>query len=76
VLEWRLYFAVEFPWGRASNPAVVAPEPLEEFLTPSRGIWPNFSETLSTPVVEGPDWLVSHGGFDVLSIERASSTPN
>jgi len=32
---------VEFPWGRASDPAVVAPEPLEEFLTPSRVIFLN-----------------------------------
>jgi len=40
-LEWRLYFVVEFPWGRASDPAGVAPEPSEEFLTPSRVILPN-----------------------------------
>jgi len=32
---------VEFPWGRASDPAGVAPEPLEEFLTSSRVISPN-----------------------------------
>jgi len=32
---------VEFPWGRASDPAGVALEPLEEFLTPSRVISPN-----------------------------------
>jgi len=32
---------VEFPWGHGSDPAGVAPEPLEEFLTPSRGILPN-----------------------------------
>jgi len=44
---------VEFPWGRVSDPAGVAPEPLEEFLTPSRVMSPNFAETLSTPVVEG-----------------------
>jgi len=31
----------EVPWGRASDPAGVAPEPLEEFLTPSRDILPN-----------------------------------
>ena len=30
-LEWRLFLVVEFPWGRASYPAGVAPEPLEEF---------------------------------------------
>jgi len=41
VLEWRLHFKVEFPWGRASDPAGVAPEPLEEFLTRSRVILPN-----------------------------------
>jgi len=34
-------FVVEVPWGRASDPAGVAPEPLEEFLTPSRVISPN-----------------------------------
>jgi len=32
---------VEFPWGRASDPTGVAPKPLEEFLTPSRGILSN-----------------------------------
>jgi len=32
---------VEFPWGCASDPAGLAPEPLEEFLTPSRVISPN-----------------------------------
>jgi len=32
---------VEFPWGRASDPAGVAPESLKEFLTPSRAILPN-----------------------------------
>ena len=32
---------VESPWGRASDPAGVAPESLEEFLTPSRAILPN-----------------------------------
>ena len=41
VLEWRLYVAIEFPWGRASDSAGVALEPLEEFLTPSRVILPN-----------------------------------
>ena len=40
-LEWRLYSWVEFPWGRASDPAGVAPEPLKEFLTPSRVILPS-----------------------------------
>jgi len=40
VLEWRLYSRVEFPWGRASDPTGVAPEPLKEFLTPSRVILP------------------------------------
>jgi len=31
----------EVPWGRASDPAGVALEPLEEFLAPSRDILPN-----------------------------------
>jgi hypothetical protein len=39
-LEWWLFFVVEFLWGHASDPAGVAPEPLEEFLTPSRVILP------------------------------------
>jgi len=72
-LEWRLYCRVDLPWGHASDPAGVAPKPLKEFLTPSRVILPSFAETLSTPVVVGSDWLVLRGGFDVLSIERASS---
>ena len=72
-LEWRLYSRVELPWGRASDPAGVAPEPLKEFLTPSRVILPSLQKTLSTPVVVGSDWLVLRGGFDVLSIEQASS---
>ena len=32
---------VKFPWGHASDPTRVAPEPLEESLTPSRVILPN-----------------------------------
>jgi len=40
-LEWRLYSWVELPWGHASDPAGVAPEPLKEFLTPSRVILPS-----------------------------------
>jgi len=32
---------VEFPRGRASDPAGIAPEPFEAFLTPSRVISPN-----------------------------------
>ena len=35
---------VEFLWGRVSDPAGVAPEPLEEFLTPSRVILPNLQK--------------------------------
>ena len=35
---------VEVPWGRASDPAGVAPEPLVEFLTPSRVISPNLQK--------------------------------
>jgi len=47
-LEWRLYSQVELPWGSASDPAGVAPEPLKEFLTPSRLILPSLQKTLST----------------------------
>ena len=36
-LEWRLFLVVEFPWGRASDPAGVAPEPLEEFFDSFKG---------------------------------------
>jgi len=36
-LEWRLHFKVEFPWGHASDPARVAPEPLEEFFDSFEG---------------------------------------
>jgi len=35
---------VEVPWGGASDPVGVAPEPLEEFLTPSRVISPNLQK--------------------------------
>ena len=35
---------VEVPWGHASDPAGVATEPLEEFLTPSRVILPNLQK--------------------------------
>ena len=31
------FFVVEFPWGRASDPAGVAPEPLEEFFDSFKG---------------------------------------
>ena len=48
-LEWRLFFVVEFSWGRASDPAGVAPEPLEEFLTPSRVILPNLRKRSRCP---------------------------
>ena len=40
---------VEFPWGRASDPAGVAPEPLEEFLTPSRVVLPNLRKRSRCP---------------------------
>ena len=43
-LEWRLYSWVEFPWGRASDPAGVAPEPSKEFLTPLRVILPSLQK--------------------------------
>jgi len=48
-LEWRLFFVVEFPWGHASDLAGVAPEPLEEFLTPSRVILPNLQKRSRCP---------------------------
>jgi len=48
-LDWRLFFVVDFPWGRASDPAGVAPEPLEEFLTPSRVILPNLRKHSRCP---------------------------
>jgi len=67
---------VEVPWGRVSDPAGVAPEPLEDFFDSFEGYIAQFVETLSTLVVEGSDWLVLRGGFDVLSIERASPTPD
>ena len=48
-LEWRLFFVVEFPWECASDPAGVAPEPLEEFLTPSRVMLPNLRKHSRCP---------------------------
>ena len=35
---------VESPWGRVSDPAGVAPEPLEEFVTPLRVMLPNLQK--------------------------------
>jgi len=78
-LEWRLFLVVEFPWGRASDPAGVAPEPLEEFLTPSRVIFPNLRKHSRCPSLrraESRDWFISHRGYDVLPVERASCTPD
>jgi len=49
-LEWRLFLVVEFLWGHASDPAGVAPEPLEEFLTPSRVILPNLQKRSRYPL--------------------------
>jgi len=57
-LEWRLFFVVEFPWGRASDPAGVAPEPLEEFVTASRVILPNLQKRSRCP-----SWKASIGLF-------------
>ena len=65
---------VEFSWGRASDPAGVAPEPLEEFLTPSRAIMPN---SWKSPRYSSWKALIDSfyaGGLDVLPVERASFT--
>jgi len=67
---------VEVPWGRASEPVGVAPETLEEFLTPSRLISPNLQKRSRHLWWKVSDWLVLRRGLDVLSIERASSTPD
>jgi len=67
---------VEFPWGRASDPAGVAPEPLEEFLTPSRVISPNLQKHSRRLWWKVSDWLVLRRGLDVLSIERVPSPPD
>jgi len=40
---------VKFLWERASDPAGVAPEPLEEFLTSSRVIIPNLRKRSRCP---------------------------
>jgi len=42
---------VEFPWGRASDPAGVAPEPLEEFDS-FEGYVTWFMETLSMSIMK------------------------
>ena len=57
-LEWRLFFLVEFPWGRASDHVGVTPEPLEEFLTPSRVVLPNLWKRSRCP-----SWKASIGLF-------------
>ena len=57
-LEWRFFLADEFPWGRASNPAGVAPEPLEEFLTPLRVVLPSLQKRSRCPM-----WKVLIGLF-------------
>ena len=49
---------VEFPWGHASDPTGVAPEPLEESLTPSRVILPNLRKCSRCPL-----WKPSIGLF-------------
>ena len=50
VLEWRLFLVIEFPWGCASDPAGLAREPLEEFVTPSRIILPNLRKCSRYPL--------------------------
>ena len=59
-LEWRFFFVDEFPWGRASDPTGVAPEPLEEFLTPSRVVLPNLRKRSRCP-----SWKALIGLFHV-----------
>ena len=68
-LEWRLYSWVEFPWGRASDPAGVAPKPMKEFLTPSRAILPILLKHYRRQWWKVLIGLLLRGGFDVLSIE-------
>jgi len=76
-LEWRLsLFTVEPPRGRASDPAGVAPEPSREYLTPSRVILPNSQKRCQHSWWKVLFGFALRGGFDVLSIERASSTPD
>jgi len=58
VLEWRLFLVVKFPWGRASDPVGVAPEPSEEFLTHSRVILPNLRKRSRYPL-----WKALIGSF-------------
>ena len=63
---------VEVPWGRASEPVGVAPETLEEFLTPSRVISPNLQKRSRHLWWKVSDWLVLRRGLDVL-FDRASA---
>ena len=62
--------------GARERPRGGSPRALEGVSDSFEGYFAYFAETLSTPVVEGSDWLALRGGFDVLSIERASSTPD
>ena len=67
---------VEFPWGRASDPTGVAPEPLEEFLTPSRALIPNLWKSPRYSLRKALFDSFYAGGLDVLPVERASFTLN
>jgi len=69
-------FMVEFPWGRASDPAGVALEPLEEFFTPSRVIMPNLWKSTRCPSWKALIDSFYAGGLDVLPVERASFSPD
>jgi hypothetical protein len=66
-------FTVDLPWGRASDPAGVAPEPSREFLTPSGVILTNSQKRCRHQWWKVLIGFALRGGFDVLSIERASS---
>jgi len=65
---------VEFPWGRATVPAGVAPESLEEFLTRSRAIMPNSLKSSRYPSWKALIDSLYTGGLNVLPVERASFT--
>jgi len=75
-LEWRLLLLGRVSVGARERPRGGSPRAFEGVFDSFEGYIAYFAETLSTPVVEGSDWLALRGGFDVLSIERASSTPD
>jgi len=62
--------------GVRERPRGGSPRALGGVFDSFEGYVAQLAETLLTPVVEGSDWLALRGGFDVLSIDRASSTPN